>query len=194
MTEIYIIPVTKEKLDSMPEDVRLFFVHIGHIRNELMMLQKLLLASQQYTMTDEIQISMRAYQSLMLTRHLGGKLWEAWQLFSTSYFKSKLYLNYEKRLDIIGQKAITALKKYFGQNELMKNVRNHYAFHYSREQISAALADLKEPIDLKIYLSEQSGNTYFQISETIVNIAMLDSIEKGDYETALRKLMEQVLR
>ena len=96
-------------------------------------------------------------------------------------------------MDITGQKAITALKKYFGQNELMKNVRNHYAFHYSPEQISAALADLEEPIDLKIYLSEQSGNTYFQISETIVNTAMLDSIEKGDYETALRKLMEHVL-
>ena len=74
----------------------------------------------------------------------------------------------------------------------MHYVRNHFAFHYAPDKIKLALADLEEPTNLTIYLSEQTGNTYYQFSETIVNSAMLDGIKKGDYEAAVRKLMKQV--
>ena len=112
MTDVYIIPVTKAKLDSIPEDVRVFFVHVGHLRNELMTLQKLLWASQQYETTSEILIGMRAYQSLMITRLLAGKLNEARILLDKAYFGAKLSRDYEKRLDKSGQDAIAALKIY----------------------------------------------------------------------------------
>jgi hypothetical protein len=193
MADLYVVPVTKAKLDSIPEDVRVLFVHVGHLRNELMTLQKLMLVTQRYATTNEILISMRTYQSLMLTRLLAGKLREGWELLNRSYFGAKLSLNYEQRLHETGQEAISALKKYFGQKELMHGVRNNFSFHYSPEQIKSTLADLDEP-GLKIYLSsEQVGNTFFQFSETIVNIAMLEGIQKGDYVAAMKKLMDQVL-
>src|SRR5262245_30349271 len=109
MTEVYIVPVTKEKLDSIPEDLRVFFVHIGHFRNELMTLQKLLWASQQYETTDEILVGMRAYQSLMFTRLLAGKLQEGWELLRKAYFGAKLSQTHGNRMDASGQKAIAEL-------------------------------------------------------------------------------------
>src|SRR6266540_1626725 len=171
MTELYVIPVTKAILDSMPEDVRVFFVQAGRLHNEAMWLQKLILASQQHETTNEILTGMQTYQALMLTRLLAGKLWEGWDLLNRSYLGAKLSRHYEKGL--------------------MQDVRNNFAFHYSPERIRAILTDLEEP-GLKIYLSEQSGNTFFQFSETIVNIAMLEGIQKGDYKAALDKLMNQV--
>ncbi len=191
MTELYVIPVTKAILDSMPEDVRVFFVQAGRLHNEAMWLQKLILASQQHETTNEILTGMQTYQALMLTRLLAGKLWEGWDLLNRSYFGAKLSRHYEQRLPTVGQEAIAALKKYFGKKGLMQDVRNNFAFHYSPERIRAILTDLEEP-GLKIYLSEQSGNTFFQFSETIVNIAMLEGIQKGDYKAALDKLMNQV--
>jgi hypothetical protein len=151
--------------------VRVFFVHIGHFRNELMTLRKLLWASQQYETTNDILVGMRAYQSLTFTRLLAGKLQEGWELLRKAYFGAKLSLNYEKRLDNSGQKAIASLKLYFDQKGLMHDVRNQFAFHYAPDKIRSALADLEEPTDLKIYVSDQAGNTYYQFSEVIVNTA-----------------------
>jgi hypothetical protein len=159
MTDLYVVPITKAKLDSIPEDARVFFVHVGHLRNELMALQKLILASQQHEATNEILISMRTYQHLMLTRLLAGKLREGWELITRSYFGAKLSLNYEQRLQTVGQEAIAALKKYFNHKPLMHDVRNNFAFHYSPDsskQIKLTLADLEES-DLKIYWSDQAG-------------------------------------
>lgn len=192
MTDLYVVPVTKAKLDSIPEDARVFFVHVGHLRNELMALQKLILASQQHEATNEILISMRTYQHLMLIKLLAGKLREGWELLTRLYFGAKLSLNYEQRLQMVGLEAIAALKKYFGKKGLMHDVRNNFAFHYSPEQIKLILADLEES-DLKIYWSDQTGNRFYQFSETIANIAMLEGIYKGDYVAALHKLMDQVL-
>jgi hypothetical protein len=191
MTDLYVVPVTKAQLDSIPEDARVFFVQAGRLHNELMWLQKLILASQQRETTNEILTAMQTYQALMLTRLLAGKLWEGWDLLNRSYFGAKLSQRYEQRLPRVGQEAIAALKKYFGQKALMYDVRNQFAFHYLPERIRAILTDLDEP-SLKFYLSEQSGNTFFQFSETVVNIAMLEDIQKGDYKAALEKLMDQV--
>src|SRR5438067_1068906 len=40
--EIYSVPVTKAKLDKIPETERAFYIHILHIRNEVGVLIKLL--------------------------------------------------------------------------------------------------------------------------------------------------------
>src|SRR5262245_4499884 len=80
MTNLYVVPVTKAKLDNMPEDVRVFFVQAGRLHNELMWLQKLMLASQQRETTNETLTGIQTYQVLMLTRLLAGKLWEGWDL------------------------------------------------------------------------------------------------------------------
>lgn len=193
MTDIFIVPVTKPKLDSIPADVRVLFVHIGHLRNEIMMLQKLVWASQQYTTIDEIKISMRAYQSLMLTRLLSGKLNEGWILLTKSYFGTKLSQSYEQSLDTSGRESIAKLKGYFGKQGLMHEIRNKFAFHYASDKIREVLSALEEPVNLKIYISKQAGNSFYEFSETIVNTALLEGIKKGDYEAALKKWMDQVL-
>lgn len=192
MTDLYVVPVTKEKLDGMPEDVRVFFVQAGLLHNELMWLQKFLLASLPRETANEIETGLQTYQALMFTRLLAGKLREGWELLNRSYFNAKLSKQYEQRLPAEGREALAALKKYFDRKPLIHEVRNNFAFHYSREKIRSTLADLDEP-SLKFYLSEHYGNTFYQFSETVVNIAMLDGIQKGDYNAAIKQLMDQVV-
>ncbi len=47
--KIHSILVTKAELDTIPEIERAFYVHIGHLRHELMVLKKLLERSEHRT-------------------------------------------------------------------------------------------------------------------------------------------------
>jgi hypothetical protein len=38
--EVFVVPVPKSKLDKVPADERAFFIHVGHVRNEVAVLMK----------------------------------------------------------------------------------------------------------------------------------------------------------
>lgn len=35
--DIFVVPITKDKLEMVPEVERAFYLHMGHLRNEIMM-------------------------------------------------------------------------------------------------------------------------------------------------------------
>ena len=73
------IPIRKERLLAVPEAERTFLLGIGHIANEIMVLQKLAVASAvSGGDSDVLLLRVHATQTLTLIRLLAGKLLEAW--------------------------------------------------------------------------------------------------------------------
>ncbi len=73
--EIQVVQVTKAHLDKMPELERAFYLHIGHLRNEVTMLQKFLSWTNNNRSGNQIVQNVNAAQSLMLVKLMAGKLW-----------------------------------------------------------------------------------------------------------------------
>jgi hypothetical protein len=191
--KIYVVPITKAKLDKIPEIERAFYVHIGHLRNEFMVLVKLLKWSINTSSDDPILTDVNVSQTFIFSRLLAGKLWEGWQLMHKAYFATKLSLSIESTLPEKAQTALEGLKKYFGKKNLIDSVRNEFAFHYDPQRVRTQLASVEESDDLKIYVSEKSANMFYQMSEIIVGSAMLEAVEPGDFVAATKKFTKEVM-
>jgi hypothetical protein len=125
--KIRAIPITKSDLDNMPEAERAFFIHIGHLRNEVMSLVKMLTWSTNVPYDNPILTEVNVSQTFLLTRLLVGTLHEGWLLLDRSYIKRKLNLSMGPNILPDGQTAFEAIKKSFGGG-MMAGVRNSSLF------------------------------------------------------------------
>lgn len=191
--KIYSIPVTKAKLDKIPEIERAFYIHMGHLRNEFMVLVKLLKWSINTVSDDPILTDVNVSQTFIFTRLLAGKLLEGWQLVHKAYFATKLPLSIESNLADKTKDALKELKKYFGKKNVIDDVRNQFAFHYDPQRIRQQLSSVEETDELKIYVTESDANLFYQISEIIVGSAMLEAVEQGDFIAATKKFTKEVM-
>ena len=177
--KIHSISVTKAKLDKIPEIERAFYVHIGHLRNELMVPRKLLERSVKNPPDNPVLGDVNFSQSFIIARLLAGKLWEGWELMRKAYFSTKLSLMIESKLPEDTKDALGNLKKYFGKKNVIDSVRNEFAFHYNAQRVRTQLFLVEETDNLKIYAAE-TEDVLFQFSEIIVGSAMLGAVQTGD--------------
>jgi excisionase family DNA binding protein len=187
---IKVVPVTKADLDKIPEPELAFYVHIGHIRNELLIIEKFLVCTLNNPRGDvlsEVNVS----QQLVILRLLTGKVWEGWQLLQRTDILSSV----EKKLGPKARATLSGLKQYFSQQDnIGRMIRNRFAFHYDPSLIKGQLAQVEDTDQLAIYLAEKSVNCFYQFAEAIADSAMLNAVGKGDYEAALRKFTEEAMQ
>lgn len=115
--KIHSIPVTKAKLDQIPEIERAFYVHIGHLRNELMVLKKLLERFVKNPSDNPVLRDVNLFQSLIIARLLAGKLWEGWELTRKAYFSTKLSLTNRKQLARRHERCVRKPEEVFWQEK-----------------------------------------------------------------------------
>jgi len=103
--EIWQIPIEVQELKSIPEAKRVLFVQLGHVANEVNMLQKLVLFSipSEDDELHEIERRVLLAQVVFLIRLLAGKLrWESaksplwWESVTRSYFAVKRIPSYSQ--------------------------------------------------------------------------------------------------
>jgi len=190
--KIHRISVTKEQLDHIPNLERAFYIHIGHLRHELMVLKKLLELSAKETPDDPILRDVHLSQQFIIGRLLAGKVREGWELIRKAYFGTKLSLGIEKELPDDTTMALENLKKYFRTKNLIDCIRNEFAFHYDPARVQSQVP-LVEPTDnLKIYIAE-TEDVFFQLSDVIVQNAMLGAVQEGDYVAAAEKFFKETM-
>jgi hypothetical protein len=129
------IDTRKSELAKVPEAERTFLLLLGHLANELAVLSKLFLFCSEFESDDKWKRRAAPAQALVVGKLLVGKLSEGWELLQQSFFGSKLSQLFEPRLSPEAKEAIHHLKRYFGKENLIRNVRNRYSFHYSVEDI-----------------------------------------------------------
>ncbi len=186
--KIYEIPISQAQLDSFPANERLFFIQIGHLANELSTLNRLLLFVSNSSCTTNLETRAKNSQTLLLIRLCCGKLFEGWQMLQRDYFGSKISIEYDDLLDRSGQKSLAEIKRYFSKNNLIKDIRDNFAFHYSSDELKAKIPIIEGTDPLYIYLGYSHGNSFYYFADVIVGSAMMSKVPGADAQQAMNTL------
>ena len=186
--KVYEIPISQQQLDSIPTDERLFFIQIGHLANELSTLNRLLLFVSNSAGTTELERRAGNCQALLLVRLCSGKLFEGWQMLQRDYFRSKLSKEYDSLLDESGKNSLNEIKRYFSKNNLIKDIRDKFAFHYSSDDLQNQLQRSKDVGTLYIYLGYAHGNSFYSFADVLVGSAMLSKVPGADPQPGMDAL------
>lgn len=186
--KIYEIPISEQQLDSIPANERFFFIQIGHLANELSTLNRLLLFMSNSSDTTELERWARNSQVLLLVRLCSGKLFEGWQMLQRDYFGSKLSKEYDGLLDESGKSSLAEIKLYFSKNNLIKDIRDSFAFHCPSDDLKNQLQRIKDTGTLYIYLGYAHGNSFYSFADVLVGSAMLSKVQGADPQQAMDTL------
>jgi hypothetical protein len=192
--EVFVVPVPKSKLDKVPADERAFFIHVGHVRNEVAVLMKWLKWSVNDPTNNPVLKNINLSLSFMLDRLLAGKLYESWQLIDRAYIQTGLKTSLGASLSDNARNAFGELENYFSKpKNLINQLRNRFAFHYDPRKVQDQIAAIDETDKLEIYATEKQANLFYLVSEVIVGSAMLETVKRGDYKLAVEKLTQEIM-
>ncbi len=151
--------ISKEQLSLIPENERSFFLLSMIISDELNMLIRLgwdLIGETDNEVIAQLQNNQRIF-SLFL---VAGKLWDGWQSFEKSFFKSKLSKKYESLLTEEGKTSLGILKKYFSNKTNLHKIRNKYSFHYDLDEIKEQFREMDDDHIIEFFGQEKFVNRF----------------------------------
>lgn len=186
------VSLTVSQLRCIPDDERSLIVVLAHALNETNALNKLLFLCTNIDHEPQWKAHAHASQAFILARTLVGKLNEAWNTIQVGYFRSKISVAYSNSLEATATEALNHLKSYFGRKNLLNEVRNNFAFHYSLEHAKTCIPEDTPAEDLTIYLHERNGNSLYQFAEYIMSKALIDTTSPTDPEAALGTLLSEM--
>jgi hypothetical protein len=189
------IKLSKAELDTLPEAEQVFFVQIMHFLNELNILQKCVIVSNNRLEDSLSRIEKRSQiaQAQFFIRILAGKLYEGWEMIKENFFKTGISKKYESLLSKKGKENLSELKNYFNnKSNTIRLIRKKFAFHYDREMVKEQIKKIPKAEKLEIYMSENSANCLFSIGDIVINWAILNSIDSSNPEKAMKILIGEV--
>jgi len=179
-------------LNKLPRASRDFVVLAGHMFNELMVLHRLYLSIDRRD-DDSVERKVGDTWSLVLLRVMAGKLCEFWTATERLFFGTQVSNEEWIRSNHSIQQPLDRLKKYFRTKNLIRRIRNEYAFHYSQVDIGETLDDLPADTSLEMYLSDRRGNSTYFFSEAVITGNLLASIDSEDARRAFRTVMDELI-
>lgn len=187
------ISLTIEQLRGIPDSERSLIIVLSHALNEVNTLHKLLFFCTWFEVKERsLMTDSQTAQAFILARPLIGKLNEAWGVVLKGYFGTRLSKTYDALLNSSATQAMSDLKAYFGRKNLIYEVRNNFAFHYSLEHAKTSIPDDSSPDDLAIYLHKTNGNSLYYFAEYLMIKALTDAISPKDPEAALGTLLDEM--
>jgi len=187
---LYKIDISQIK-KNFHRDEKILLVYLGNLYSEVYITLNSYMCSD--TRTDNSIIERAQFcQRLYFLETLAGKLWEGWQIFEKKYFGSQLSLQYSKTMKGKDKAKIKALSKYFNNpKNKLKFIRNNYSNHFGLAIADKLLENFEDLAgeDQVIYLSEHSGNCFFQFAETamvktLLDVDSINSLHNEIFETA----------
>lgn len=188
---------SKTTFDNIPEDERIFLTAIGHIQNEIIVLEKLLFLSTTFNHSNRSMDAINASQSLFISRLTAGKLWEGWELLKSFLVvndnRPKYPISINANLSQDGLAAWDELKNYFSDSCLINVLRNQFAFHYMPGNLKKNPPESKDVDELEVVVTEKD-EPFFTFSEEFIVKTILDKIDRHDHENAFTRMIEEVMR
>lgn len=176
----------------IPKDERAFLVAMGHSLNEFNIFNKLLIAAANFDDEPSQVVYAQSIQMYSLTRVLVGKILEAWNAIEAGYFRSKLSKKYAAKLSADQGQALDNLKRYFSKRNIIADVRNGLAFHFSIETAATTPQGEFNKHDLSLYLGESRGNCIYPFSETVFNTELMRLTKCATMADAFAKLVGEI--
>jgi hypothetical protein len=177
----------------MREDERNFVIAVGHLLNELNVLNKIFYRCSQYPTANRVIGKAQTTQAVCMAKILPGKLAVGWEMLRNFYFNTQLSREYDPLLSPEASASLRELRRYFGRSmNVISAIRNRYAFHYDPEQFSDALAAPSEEDGWEMFLSEETGNSLYFFSEVVVGHGLLEHINLNSHQTAMNTLIDDI--
>jgi len=193
--KLYKIQIKTGDLQKIPKKELLFFIQLTNFANEIFCLQKITFFSADVEEKDLLIRRAKNSQALFLIRLTAGKLWEAWMLLETHYHSSVLARDYIEQFSDEAKKDYKYIKKYFGKSNIIKMVRDKYAFHFdpdSSKKVEEVIDALKNDEVFDMYFSEHHGNCFYDMSNTLINESLFSFINESDRNNAIKRLLTEV--
>ncbi len=188
-------PLAKSDLLKMTEAERTFLLLAGHMQNEFTSLHKVFawcLTNSPSPLGSPIESLANGSQGMIYARLLAGKLNEGWELMGKAYFGTKLSQKLENRLHPRAKECLGRIKVYFSKSNTICRVRNSFSFHYSAQEVAKNWEEAADEPGFVLLVGAVVGNTFYQASELVANLAVLNSIDPEDKPAAMQKFFEEV--
>jgi len=192
--KLFKINIPKSKLDTIPEIEQVFFIQLMQFLNELNILQKCVIVSNnELDSLNTIEKRGQISQAQFFIRTLAGKLNEGWKMINDNFVDTELSRKYENLLSQKDKENLSELKVYFNdKNNLVRLIRNKFAFHYDKEKIKEEVKKIPQEELLEVYISEHSANCLYSLSDIVVNRSILNSIDSSNSQRAMDILIGEI--
>jgi len=189
---VYPIEVQRAILEAMPIAERRLFLTAGHIANELVILRKLILLSNNTPAESEIEYHAQACQSLTLVKLFALKACAGWEFLQGMRYQPFVQ-DYQTDADANLAPCLSRLGAYFSNNRnLLTYIRNKFAGHYDHEEINRVLNEIPDRT-FHFYITEQSGNSLYYASEEILfNVLATQAQPNEDLRAIFNRLIDEV--
>lgn len=186
------VNLAADDVAQLPDAERGFLLLAGHLHNEIAILNKMVVwsisAGSRPTSHDVVEGS----QALFIAKLLGGKVCEAWDALEVGFFGNRISRVVVPLLKHEPNCALQTLKTYFGTQNLIRRLRNDYAFHYTPSDIGAAWNGVAAEPGFEILIGDTSGNTFHLGAELAANSAMLNAINASSRNLAMESFFEEI--
>lgn len=183
-------------LAAMPEKERVFAVLLGHISNEINILQKLILMAHDLVDDpDDVEVQGRNAQTTFLLRVLVGKLNEAHRTIEKHYIDAGLHEDVKSDLSDDILQSLTSFIEHFSKpanniNVLRKKISVHNDWEFARKNLRSVPNDA----GLFIYTDETAGNTLFQFADLGVAFMMSNHVQPGNFAAGLGEITDEAVK
>jgi len=184
--------VSLSSFKSLPKDDQIFIVQILQFMNEINILETGIHAS--WNGKNELPRLQRLAQKaqiLFYVKTLAGKLYEGWLLTTKTYNKG-MARRYDSLIPEASRRAMKQLKKYFGRNNIVKGIRQKYAFHYDSKRIEEVIGCHYPNGELTFVLPGKTGYGFCDLSADMTDASMLANID-SDGDKALDLMLKDIL-
>lgn len=198
--KLFKLQISKDELLSIPEKELELFIQLTNFYNDVNILQKMMVISgisREKANNNKIVEMSLSSQALFFMRIQAGKLYEGWNMLGEHFFNNETFSEeYHKKGSSQSKENLSKLKKYFGKNNLIENVRNNYTFHYSKKSSENMVKEIVNAPDSKIYkayLSEENCNCFFEIAHDLLNFSILKEIDFDNQAKAMDDFFQQIM-
>ena len=197
IVDVLQVPVPKDRLRCMPKDERTFFLMLGYIANQIIMLKKILIFSVNHEATDPIDEQLSRVQIEMLLSLMVGVLFEAWLLIERRFIRRPIGRDYQSALDEEGSSALSALKKKFGQSKLLAAMRNNFALHLPTDSdmeraFESAFGDQTFDDQWYLIFAGNKFNSSYMLCGLVFLHALFEALGEKDWAAGQIKIMKEV--
>lgn len=192
--------ISKSELLSIPSEELALFIQLANFNSDINILQKLMVIAgntRDKVAENEIVGRSLSSQCMFFMRIQAGKLYEGWNMLRENFFNNKTFSEqYNKEGSSQGKESLSNLKKYFRKGNLIKNIRNFYTFHYSKDSSNNMLKQLSNAPDSEIfemYFAKESGNCFYPIAHDLLNSSILEEINSNDWAKAMNDFFQEII-
>ena len=185
--------LNRAALKEIPRAELELFLALGHLHNELSLLQRLVVWSfSGQEKAPEPHLQAQITQSMIFVRYLGARLFEGWQTLQKEFFGRKISKAYESELAGVARQAYEEVKDYNSRKNPLKALRNGFAFHSSGGDIGRGLEHLSDET-LDMYLGKSATESLFYASEMVSTIAILGTAKAADRVSGFDRLVGEIV-